>query len=142
MRTGGGFTFLDEIADASARGYAQARAAEAGEFDRRRRRLVTLLTASPPASAEAVTAAAGWPLRHRLARRQRDVLADTLLAWLPANGNANAVAAALHIHPQTARHRFRQLVRLFGDALHDGEAMFELRIAPRAERARRRADAG
>jgi DNA-binding PucR family transcriptional regulator len=75
-------------------------------------------------------------------RRQREVFTDTLLAWLPANGNANAVAAALHIHPQTARHRFRQLTRLFGDALHDGEAMFELQIALRAERARRRAEAG
>ena len=82
------------------------------------------------------------PEVETLTRRQREVFADTLLAWLPANGNANAVAAALHIHPQTARHRFRQLTRLFGDALHDGDAMFELQIALRAVRARRQAEAG
>ena len=40
----------------------------------------------------------------------------------------------LHIHPQTARYRLRQLQLLFGDALHEPDARFELEIALRAER--------
>ena len=292
------FAYLDEIADASAEGYAHAKAAEVGESERRRRRLVTLLTTTPPVSAEAVTAAAvaaRWELPAELAvvvldgsaalsippplppgvladfdraepclivpdpdrdrqlgglvgllagyravvgpsvpypeaatslrrastaldlvrrgiipgtgtpgtatmgtgttgtgttgtgttgtgttgtgttgtgvvfsqdhlstmalfqdeelldvliarrlaplngrpPRQRAILAETLLAWLQANGNANLVAAMLHIHPQTARHRLRQIIQLFGAVLDDTNARFELQIALRAERARR-----
>jgi DNA-binding PucR family transcriptional regulator len=51
--------------------------------------------------------------------------------------NANAVAASLHLHPQTVRRRLRQLDRLFGDQVRDSEVRFELEIALRAERARR-----
>jgi DNA-binding PucR family transcriptional regulator len=51
--------------------------------------------------------------------------------------NANAVAASLHVHPQTVRRRLRQLDRLFGDQLHDSDTRFELEIALRAERATR-----
>jgi len=67
----------------------------------------------------------------------RDPLADTLLSWLQHNMNANAVAASLHLHPQTVRRRLRQLDRLFGDQVHDSDLRFELEIALRAERARR-----
>jgi len=68
---------------------------------------------------------------------QREPLADTLLSWLQQNMNANAVAASLHLHPQTVRRRLRQLDRLFGDQLRDSDARFELEIALRAERAHR-----
>jgi hypothetical protein len=64
------FSYLDEIADASAAGYGQAQAAVAGELDRRRRRLLELLLADPPASAEVVVAAAEaarWRLPRRVA---------------------------------------------------------------------------
>src|SRR6266542_4220460 len=64
------FSFLDQVADACAAGYAQAQAAVAGELDRRRRRLLELLLADPPASAAAVAAAAEtarWRLPRRLA---------------------------------------------------------------------------
>jgi hypothetical protein len=255
------FGYLDQIADASAAGYAQAQAAAAGEIDRRRRRLLELLLADPPASAEAVAAAAEsarwrvpgrvaavaveapsalstlpvfapdilvsfdraepclllpdpmpragaletalgglraavgpavptpaavkslrWArdalaLAHRrilpgnglvrcedhlatlvifgdedllavLAERrlagldgvrdgQRELLADTLLAWLQLGRNALAVAARLHVHPQTVRYRLRQLDRLFGPVLRDPASHFELEIALRADRARR-----
>jgi DNA-binding PucR family transcriptional regulator len=258
------FAYLDDIADASAAGYAHAKAAEVGEVERRRRRLIELLVAEPPAPIEAVAAAAGaagWQLPRRLAavaveapaaltappllspeilvgferaepcllvpdpegaaqvrvlvnglaryraavgpavppadaakslrwacraldlagrgvitgdgmvwcgdqlatltifqdedllatlveRRlgplarlrdtQRDLLADTLLAWLQSNMNANAVAARLHVHPQTVRHRLRHLRRVFGDQMRDPDLRFELEIALRAASARRR----
>jgi hypothetical protein len=64
------FSFLDQLADASAAGYAQAKAAEAGEMDRRRRRLLELLLADPPVSAETIAAAAQaahWQVPKRLA---------------------------------------------------------------------------
>ncbi len=266
------FSYLDQIADASAAGYAQAQAAAAGEVDRRRRRLLELLLADPPASAEAVAAAAEsarWRVPHRvaavavdarsalstppvlapdilisfdraepclllpdplprararrgalgsalasalgsppgdvlaavgppvathaavrslrwaraalaLARRrilpgtglvwcedhlatlvlfqdedllavlaarrlapldglrdsQRELLAGTLLAWLQLGQNAIAVAARLHVHPQSVRYRLRQLDRLFGPDLRDPAAHFELEIALRADLAR------
>ena len=255
------FAHLDDIADACAVGYAEARAAEVGELGRRRRRLIELLVADPPASEEVVAAAAvaaQWPIPRRLsavavearaivdsppvlspgvlvgldqieptlivpdpesaaqvrvmvnglagrraavgppvppsdaanslrwARRaldlaqrgiiaetgivwcsdhlgtlaifqddellaqliqrrlaplsevreqQRALLADTLLAWLQLNMNANAVATRLHVHPQTVRHRLRQIDRLFGDQVRDLDLGFELEIALRAERA-------
>jgi hypothetical protein len=255
------FAHLDDIAEACAVGYAEARAAEVGELGRRRRRLIELLVADPPASEEVVAAAAvaaQWPIPRRLsavavearagmdgppvlspgvlvgldqieptlivpdpesaaqvrvmvnglagrraavgppvapadaanslrwARRaldlaqrgiiadtglvwcndhlgtlaifqdddllaqlikrrlaplaevreqQRALLADTLLAWLQLNMNANAVATRLHVHPQTVRHRLRQIDRLFGDQVRDLDLGFELEIALRAERA-------
>jgi DNA-binding PucR family transcriptional regulator len=48
--------------------------------------------------------------------------------------NANEVAAALHVHPQTVRHRLRRLTDLFGDQLRDPRRRFELEPALRAER--------
>jgi hypothetical protein len=64
------FGYLDQVAVASAAGYAQAQAAEAGELARRRRRLLELLLAEPAVPVEALSAAAqaaGWPLPARLA---------------------------------------------------------------------------
>ena len=43
------------------------------------------------------------------------------------------VARRLHVHPQTARYRMRQLYLLFGDELHEPDARFELEIALRAQ---------
>ncbi len=255
------FANLDDIADACALGYTEARAAEVGEIGRRRRRLLELLVADPPASEEVVAATAAtaqWPIprclsavaveartivdplpvlspcvlvgldqtepclivpdpesaaqvrvmvnglagrravvgppvppaeaanslrwarqaldlaqrgiiadtgvvwcndhlgtlaifqdedllakvvQRRLAplsdvrEPQRRLLADTLLAWLQLNMNANAVATRLHVHPQTVRHRLRQIDRLFGDQVRDLDLSFELEIALRAERA-------
>src|SRR5215471_1252325 len=65
---------------------------------------------------------------------QQETLGETLLAWLQSGGNAREVARRLHIHPQTARYRLRQLQLLFGDALHEPDARFELEIALRAQR--------
>jgi len=73
------------------------------------------------------------PMR-RLRAAQQETLSETLLCWLQSGGNAREVARRLHIHPQTARYRLRQLHLLFGDALHEPDARFELEIALRAQR--------
>jgi DNA-binding CsgD family transcriptional regulator len=73
------------------------------------------------------------PMR-RLRPAQQETLSETLLCWLQSGGNAREVARRLHIHPQTARYRLRQLNLLFGDALHEPDARFELEIALRARR--------
>lgn len=73
------------------------------------------------------------PLR-RLRAAQQETLSETLLCWLQSGGNAREVARRLHVHPQTARYRMRQLSLLFGDELHEPEARFELEIALRAQR--------
>jgi PucR-like helix-turn-helix protein len=46
-------------------------------------------------------------------------LTETLVAWLRHFGERQAIAAELHIHPQTVRYRMAQLHELFGDALND-----------------------
>ncbi|CAA9508190.1 MAG: Transcriptional regulator, CdaR-family [uncultured Solirubrobacteraceae bacterium] len=43
-----------------------------------------------------------------------------------------AVGEALGVHPQTVRYRVRQLKELFGEALDDPEARFELALALRS----------
>jgi DNA-binding PucR family transcriptional regulator len=64
---------------------------------------------------------------------QREPLAQTLLCWLQCGGNAREVARRLHIHPQTARYRMRQLQLLFGDELHGADVRFGLEIALRVQ---------
>lgn len=72
------------------------------------------------------------PLRElRPAARER--LAETLLCWLRLRGDRRAIADELHIHVQTVRYRMTQLRELFGNALDDPEARFELEIALRAQ---------
>ncbi len=64
------FLYLDELAAACAEGYAQAKSEVAGEMERRRRRLLDLVVADPPASQEAIAdlaKAAGWRLPRRVA---------------------------------------------------------------------------
>lgn len=66
-----------------------------------------------------------------LTPRARRRLAETLLAWLEY-GAAPEVARLLQVHPQTVRYRLRQLEDLFGDAMRDPHARFELELALRA----------
>jgi DNA-binding PucR family transcriptional regulator len=49
----------------------------------------------------------------------RDRLEETLRSWLRNLGDQKAVAAELHIHPQTVRYRLRQLRECYGPALDD-----------------------
>ncbi|MFC7262838.1 PucR family transcriptional regulator [Streptomyces lutosisoli] len=64
------FLHLDEMAAATTAGYTEARLHAAGELQQRRTRLIDLLTADPPASAEAISNlahAAQWPVPRALA---------------------------------------------------------------------------
>jgi hypothetical protein len=70
------------------------------------------------------------PLRN-MAPGRRDLLAQTLLAWLETGKNSS-VASRLFIHPQTARYRLHKLQDLFGDQLDDPDARFELTLVLRA----------
>ncbi len=61
---------------------------------------------------------------------------ETALAFVQHGGNAAAMARALHLHPQTIRYRLGRLRELFGDALGDPDARFELELALRSRSAR------
>jgi hypothetical protein len=63
----------------------------------------------------------------------RDRMTETLKAYLDHRGNAPAMAEALHVHPQTVRYRLKKLRDLFGSALDDPEARFELETAVRVK---------
>ncbi|MDT3441192.1 helix-turn-helix domain-containing protein [Pseudofrankia sp. BMG5.37] len=67
-----------------------------------------------------------------LPERTRQRLAATLLYWLALHGQRGLIARRLHIHPQTVRYRVLQLRELFGDALDDPDARFELELVLRA----------
>ena len=62
--------------------------------------------------------------------RQSERLEETLLAWLEGGGAPEA-AKALSVHPQTVRYRLKKLRDLFGDALDNPDARFELETAVR-----------
>ena len=62
----------------------------------------------------------------------RERLAMTLLAWLAHAGARTAVAAALHVHPQTVRYRMSQLRDVFGDVLDNPEQRTALMLVLRA----------
>ncbi|MGZ6695466.1 MAG: PucR family transcriptional regulator [Solirubrobacteraceae bacterium] len=62
----------------------------------------------------------------------RERLAETLLAWLRHQGNAAAASEQLGVHAQTVRYRLGRLRELFGDALDDPDARYELETALRA----------
>jgi len=70
-----------------------------------------------------------------LTPKARGRMRETALAHLRHDGNAVAMAAAMHVHPQTARYRIARLRELLGDQLDDPDARFELELALRAEAA-------
>jgi hypothetical protein len=63
---------------------------------------------------------------------QQETLAETLLSWLQSAGNARIAARELHVHPQTVRYRLRHLQEMFGEAMNQPSARFDLEIALRA----------
>lgn len=67
-----------------------------------------------------------------LSERARGRMRETALAYVHHHGNAVAMAAELHIHPQTARYRITRLRELFGEDLDDPDFRFELELALRA----------
>jgi hypothetical protein len=66
-----------------------------------------------------------------LTPKARERMAATALAYVQHQGNAAAMARALHIHPQTARYRINGLRDLLGNQLDDPDGRFELEAALR-----------
>ncbi len=62
---------------------------------------------------------------------ERDRLMTTLRAWLDHQRHTPAVAAQLHVHPQTVRYRIGKLRELLGEALDSPDGRFELEMALR-----------
>ena len=59
----------------------------------------------------------------------RERLTQTLASWLRHFGDRRAVAAELHIHPQTVRYRMAQLHERLGDLLDDPDGRARLILA-------------
>jgi hypothetical protein len=59
----------------------------------------------------------------------RDNLEATLRSWLLHQGRRDAVAADLHVHPQTVRYRMGQLRGLYGARLDDPSTVLDLLLA-------------
>jgi len=93
--------------------------------------LATLLLAADPTLAADLAALKLAPLQA-LPDGPRERLAETLRAWLDRPGQVQAIGEHIGVHPQTVRYRVRQLRELFGPALDDPEARFELALALRA----------
>ncbi|HEX2071782.1 MAG TPA: helix-turn-helix domain-containing protein [Thermoleophilaceae bacterium] len=92
---------------------------------------VALLLAADRRLARDIAANALAPLAGETAA-SRERLTETLAAWLRHRGRTEAVAAALHVHPQTVRYRVGRLRELYGDRLDDPDARFELELALRS----------
>jgi DNA-binding PucR family transcriptional regulator len=84
----------------------------------------------------------GRALARRIAARRLAPLAaltekagermrETALAYIDNQGNAVAMASALHLHPQTVRYRVARLRELLGEQLDEPDARFELEVALR-----------
>ena len=69
---------------------------------------------------------------EELSAKARARMLETALAHVRHNGNAVAMAAEMHVHPQTARYRTARLRDLLGDQLDDPDTRFELEIALRS----------
>ncbi len=93
--------------------------------------LVALLLAREPSLTEELARRRLGPLLA-LGPGPRERLQATLVAWLRAQGSVSAVAAQLGVHPQTVRYRLARLRDLFGSALDDPDARFELELVLRA----------
>lgn len=66
-----------------------------------------------------------------LSAGERERLLGTLTSWLAHQRHTPAVAAALHVHPQTVRYRMARLRELLGGALEDPDGRLELELALR-----------
>lgn len=92
--------------------------------------LADLLLAGSPLLTSRIATRRLAPL-DGLTERARERMRETALAYVRHHGNAVAMAAELHVHPQTARYRIARLRELFGAELDDPDARFELEIALR-----------
>lgn len=59
----------------------------------------------------------------------RDRLVETLRSWLLSHGRREAIAAELHVHPQTVRYRMGRIRERYGDRLADPRWILALTVA-------------
>jgi hypothetical protein len=59
---------------------------------------------------------------------KREMLEQTLAAWLALRGDRQGVAGVLHVHPQTVSYRVGRLRELFGPALDDPRECLALQM--------------
>jgi hypothetical protein len=102
-------------------------------------RLVDLLLFEGSALAARIAAMQLAPL-EALTPKAGERMHETARAYVRHGGNSVAMAAELHVHPQTVRYRVARLRELLGAALDDPDARFELQIALRHQAQRGRAD--
>jgi hypothetical protein len=91
---------------------------------------IALLLGAAPDLAREVAGRRLAPL-ETLDGAARERLTETLAAWLADPGRPQAMADRLGLHVQTVRYRLKALRELFGDALDDPDARFELSLALR-----------
>jgi PucR C-terminal helix-turn-helix domain len=94
-------------------------------------RLLELLPLEAPAVLARLAARRIAPLAG-LTPKSRARMTATALAFIRHRGNAPAMAAAMGVHPQTARYRLARLRELYGADLEDPDARLELELALRA----------
>ncbi|WP_110342732.1 PucR family transcriptional regulator [Prauserella flavalba] len=96
-------------------------------------RLPEALVARSPELARRLRAGVLGPLL-RLPGNERDVLLETLAAWLETNRSAAATAARLYCHRNTVLNRLRRLEAVFGHSLDDHRTALALSLALIAHR--------
>ncbi|HWC24029.1 MAG TPA: helix-turn-helix domain-containing protein [Flexivirga sp.] len=89
--------------------------------------LARLVTGADPLAHKDLRAAVLAPLAD-LPPATADRLADTLRSWLLHQGRRDAVAAELHVHPQTVRYRMAQIREAYGERLSDPDVVRDLVI--------------
>ncbi|HEX5610994.1 MAG TPA: helix-turn-helix domain-containing protein [Solirubrobacterales bacterium] len=93
--------------------------------------LALLLLFEGSALADRIAARRLAPLAE-LTEKARARMLETALAHVRHDGNAVAMAAEMHVHPQTARYRSARLRELLGAQLDDPDARFEIELALRS----------
>ncbi len=111
------------LALAEERGLEAPLAVDAHRFD--------LLSRAEPSLVTALASERLSPLGGETVN-SRARLEATLLAWLRHAGSVTGAATELGVHPQTVRYRLNRLRELFGAALEDPDARFELELVLRA----------
>lgn len=98
--------------------------------------LPALLLAADDGLAEALVTDVLQPLSE-MDEHRRAVMVDTAASWLLLGGSRNAVAAQLHVHPQTVAYRMESVRTVFADELASTSGRWRLLLALRAEQQRR-----
>ncbi|WP_179888829.1 CdaR family transcriptional regulator, partial [Streptomyces sp. wa1063] len=91
------------------------------------------LVVSSPALAEALADRVLGPL-DRLDPADRDVIVETLTAWLDADGSAQRAGARLYCHRNTVLNRLRRFEQLTGRCLTRPRDAVEISLALAARR--------